>query len=377
MKLKSFVFGLCVILFSATSLNAQVRIGSDDPPDNFAILQIDGQNSGMRLYRMNNVEKAGLAVNGDSDAKGLLIYNDDTDQLEYWDGTKWVMFVAPSYTFINGLTFASNDVELGGDLIENTEIGQNGNALTLNTGTTANFTVNTDLFSANNNQVSLTNSSLLVNQDVLKVEGNNITVNADTMTVNNNVLKVGSNKVEINGGLTYPGHGAATDKILYSDTNGNAFWDVIPPTIDIIKPPVTLANNGGISTTSSSWTNATAPFTLTAGTWIVLGVVGTYTSVRTDFNNNNNSYNNHLTLVRVRSENTGNTVHYQTGSLPERKSSGGAVSTYGGSFCTPVLTGVIELSTDDTVRVQLFTNKASTTLTNTFVSPFFQFVKYK
>ncbi len=81
---------------SFIKLNAQVTIGSNTPPQNYSILEVvsdSDHTGGLRLPQLSSADKAKIDASLLADiskSKGLFIYNTDTNNIEYWDGTQWV-----------------------------------------------------------------------------------------------------------------------------------------------------------------------------------------------------------------------------------------------------------------------------------------------
>lgn len=89
------------ILLGIVSTQAQVTIGSGQPPMYFSILEVDAANTkgGLRLPQISGVERDTISVTGNTTtAPGLTIYNTTTNALEYWNGTSWVSTASPVNT---------------------------------------------------------------------------------------------------------------------------------------------------------------------------------------------------------------------------------------------------------------------------------------
>ena len=68
-----FKIKICLIfLFFCSLLSAQVTIGSENPPEKYATLQIDGKGKGLRLNRLSTSERN--ALNAESNADKRLTY---------------------------------------------------------------------------------------------------------------------------------------------------------------------------------------------------------------------------------------------------------------------------------------------------------------
>lgn len=89
MKKNSTVF-LCLtalfysFLIGAISLNAQTAIGGLTP-DPTAMLDLKGNTKGFLMPRMSGTDRDAIV----NPAKGLMIFNTDTDQINFFDGTAW------------------------------------------------------------------------------------------------------------------------------------------------------------------------------------------------------------------------------------------------------------------------------------------------
>jgi len=101
-KLSLCILPIIAIVFFALPVNAQVTIGNQAAPHSFSLLELSTQKqkSGLRLPQLTTVKRDSIASTLDftshpNDAKGLVIYNTDTQCLQYWNGTKWVSFCIP------------------------------------------------------------------------------------------------------------------------------------------------------------------------------------------------------------------------------------------------------------------------------------------
>jgi len=85
-----------IILFFYSPAKSQVTIGSQNAPQTFSVLELISKEGGLRLPQLTSDERDNLKLDALTDsiiieaAKGLVIYNTDTDCLEFWNGTKWV-----------------------------------------------------------------------------------------------------------------------------------------------------------------------------------------------------------------------------------------------------------------------------------------------
>lgn len=95
-KLSVLLLNAFLIISSLSSLMAQVTIGTNEPPQKYSVLEVVSGTSntgGLRLPQLSDADKtainADLLANPDK-SKGLLIYSTANEQVEFWDGTKWV-----------------------------------------------------------------------------------------------------------------------------------------------------------------------------------------------------------------------------------------------------------------------------------------------
>lgn len=92
-----FLFAFSLLLLSSTvSLNAQVTIGAESAPQDFSVLELISTKGGLRLPQMSTEQRNTLTEStafkavASTTARGLLIYNVDTDCTETWNGNTWV-----------------------------------------------------------------------------------------------------------------------------------------------------------------------------------------------------------------------------------------------------------------------------------------------
>lgn len=106
-------FTLLIFTFINTA-KSQVTIGSATRPEEYSLLELSTLNKpgGLRLPQIlndsvrNQLETLITSNNTDpNNAKGLVIYNMGTDNLEMWSGKKWVVFEANNtHVWINPAT---------------------------------------------------------------------------------------------------------------------------------------------------------------------------------------------------------------------------------------------------------------------------------
>jgi len=73
-------------------VQAQVTVGSNVPPAEFSLLQVDAANKkgGVRLPQLTTTQRDALSVSGNTAAPGLTIYNSTTGTIQFWNGVSWV-----------------------------------------------------------------------------------------------------------------------------------------------------------------------------------------------------------------------------------------------------------------------------------------------
>ena len=360
MRLKLGLLSLSLI--AATAMQAQVAIGTDAPPEQFAALQIDGVNQGLRLSTLTTTERNSLAVAGNSAAKGLMIYNTTTSAIEFYDGTRWQSLSNNISAVINGIhRDPAAGIELGGALTENTVITQGTFAM--------NFPTNGGTFSVNNDVLAITNSNVSINADSFVVKNgsndafkikrngtsNKITTDG-VLNVNNNALNVTGSKTTINGTLTYVDGSQGAGKVLTSNANGVASWKVLQPAtstknfvISITEgnPNSSPGSSNLLSTTERSITN---DLFLEPGKWIIAGTLYTYVLNRTTTG---------APVIEIKlATGSSNTALYTTGNVPELKAA--ANNRSGGSFAAIPINCLLEVPAGGlTVRIRASTTQST------------------
>lgn len=95
---KSVLSVLILFTVGVYFVQAQVTVGSNKEPESFSLLEIDSSNKGLRHPQMSTSDRNTLtqnfitAVNKENEARGLVIYNTDTNCLEYYKNKEegWV-----------------------------------------------------------------------------------------------------------------------------------------------------------------------------------------------------------------------------------------------------------------------------------------------
>ena len=82
-----------LVFFAPIGANAQVTIGSNNPPSPWSLLDLDNpadtdRHRALHLPRLDNDAREALTPN--ADAQGLMIFNTDTRCLEFWNSTEWI-----------------------------------------------------------------------------------------------------------------------------------------------------------------------------------------------------------------------------------------------------------------------------------------------
>lgn len=354
-------------------VRAQVTIGSATPPAEFAALQIDGKEQGLRLSRLTTGERDALnASSNATKAKGLVIYNTDTKTIEFYDGAGWRSLSKP-LEFENGINRnASGDVELGGDLTEATTISQGVNPMNFTTsgGT---FSVNTNVFSVNNTNVIANVDNFLVKNstgtsDVFKITNtagsNTIDANVSTsgLDVNSGALNITGTKTTIGGDFVYKDGTQGVGKVLMSNAGGEASWRKLTPSTEYKNFSISVSegdpNGTGASLNTSTFNAITGNVTLTSGKWLVTGMLYTYTREAT------NASNVYLIKMRLYDSTNGKSL-YTTADLPESKGriASGPIYT-GGAFSAIPMTCFVEVPSGESwnVRIEAMTPRSATYL---------------
>ena len=95
-----FILTLASLLAGIWCVNAQVVIGSNDEPQQFAVLELISKgNSGLRLPQLTTSQRdimtatAQFAAVETTTARGLLIFNMSKNCVEFWNGSKWIEFI--------------------------------------------------------------------------------------------------------------------------------------------------------------------------------------------------------------------------------------------------------------------------------------------
>ena len=358
-------------------------MGSNNPPEDFVILQLDGKSQGLRLSRLDTSQRDQLTntldAAGKLTARGLMIFNTVTGAIEFFDGSDWKgLSQAPS--FGNGIRrdTGTGNVELGGELRENTIISQGQYPMNFTTNGGV-FSVNSNAFTVNNTNVASTDVDFTVNdgtKDVFEITrtptGNQIdaTVGTSGLSVNNGALSVADGVVTIagtGGTFNYKNGTLANGNILYSDANGTAGWGALTASTEIKPFNITRnqtaqTSNGAsqntdyINSSSLVWTGITSDLPLTKGKWLLAGMCYTYT-----YNSATTGTNNAFIWIRITQKNGSvYTPLFTTASLPELKSASTAAN--GGAYSATQIMYILDVPSDASYRVEATTKVSNTHL---------------
>lgn len=257
-----------ISLLNINTLHAQVTIGANTEPEEFSILQLEnvaGAEKGFRLPRLSQAQCQTLksAVTGKQPANGLVVYNTDTNTIQYWNGTDWIPIDYKNIEIVaeNGVKFRNSanpygGIELGGDL-NNTA------------GTTVSMGTNSLSFPV---PVSNPGSTFTISS-------------ANDFIVTNEKIGIGTSspnvKLEVNsateGALRISGSGEAPDYLLTSDANGNATWQPLKPLSSIVMG--NIYNNYSFNKSQGQDDPRISDnMTLGKGKWLIMGK---FTATRT------------------------------------------------------------------------------------------------
>jgi hypothetical protein len=85
------ILSAVAFLFFGNELQAQEVIGEVKTPEPYSLLELSTVNrkGGLRLPPLTTAQRNALNTSGQNLAKGLVIYNIETNCIDYWNGTKW------------------------------------------------------------------------------------------------------------------------------------------------------------------------------------------------------------------------------------------------------------------------------------------------
>ncbi|MFV0537193.1 MAG: hypothetical protein ACK5M3_07455 [Dysgonomonas sp.] len=275
--MKKYILFITSAMLLVSTLQAQVTVGSENKPASFSVLQLDGVLGGLRLSHVSENNRDVIDVSSPL-AKGLMIYNTDTDWVDYWDGTKWSP-VSEALVVRNGLRFDNAKVKLGGSLMKNTTVNLNGKGLNF-VAATSTFRVNTDVFQIKGNNITLQPTKFSVNTSVFSVTGNSIALlpyntGAGKLIMNTGAekLTVDNRNVALDGKLTYVDGKESNGQVLVASATGDGYWAKLRPNTSVAAGTITSSSTtitGSSAPASPTIVNITSStLDLTPGKWII------------------------------------------------------------------------------------------------------------
>lgn len=288
--MKKYILFITSAMLFVNTLQAQITVGSEDKPASFSVLQLDGILGGLRLPHVSENNRDAINVSSPL-AKGLMIYNTDTDWVDYWDGTKWFP-VSEALIVRNGLRFDNGKVKLGGSLIKNTTINLNGKGLNF-VAATSTFRVNTDVFQIKGNNITLQPSQFSVNTNVFSVTDNSIAMlpystGAGKLIMNTSTekLTVDNKNVTLEGKMTYVDGKQSNGQVLVASATGDGYWAKLRPNTTVAVGTITSSPTtitGSSAPSSPTIVNITSStLDLTPGKWIIFVNYATTATTYTD-----------------------------------------------------------------------------------------------
>lgn len=248
-----------LFLSSCLCVNAQVTMGSGADPADYAILQIDGTEGGLRLPKLNSEAREQLTAafreNIDEVREGMVIYYTDKNEVQFWNGENWIsMLTAKELTnSINGIVGTDN-FKLGGELSELTTIIQPNNSYLY--------------FDVTSGMISVGNNALVVDSVGVSIGTKPTNAAFDVKSIEEGGLKILTPELKDIEFEVGPGEKDIKDTyVLTSDAQGNVSWQsmlAVPTTFD--GQWVSGIENISINSTSSL---KLATVELTKGTWLI------------------------------------------------------------------------------------------------------------
>lgn len=286
---------LLSMILSGMSIRAQVTVGSTNAPASFSILQLDGAIGGFRMPQVSESDRDNKIDVSSDLARGLMVFNTDTKQVDYWDGTSWA-HVPEALIVRNGLWLDGNVLKLGKKLMKDTEINMNGKFLNFTGSSTSTFRVNTNVFQVKDKDITITPTKLTIRGDVFSIEGNAISMKplaAGTLNLvggsgSDKKLIVDGNNVSINSRIVYKDGKQATGHVLVAEESGDAYWAKLRPNTTVGVGGINSSTLQISATTGSIVeTNITSQnLDLPAGKWLIFANYSTTSTGTTDQNRN-------------------------------------------------------------------------------------------
>ncbi|MEM6810917.1 MAG: tail fiber domain-containing protein [Pseudomonadota bacterium] len=166
-------------------------------PDASAILDITSTTAGLLPPRMTTLDRD--AINGSTFADGLMIFNEDTDNMEFWDGTTWISMdstTGGSVSELDDLTDAATDYVTDFDMSIGLNAGTAGSPGIRNLAIGQNALNSQDLVCAGASDCDV---NLAIGYDALT----NLTTGDQNLAIGNEALlnaTIGSENLAIGGG---------------------------------------------------------------------------------------------------------------------------------------------------------------------------------
>lgn len=242
MNLKIYLLILCLTILSVRHTSAQVTVGSNTPPKDYTILQIDGI-GGLKLPSLTLPERIALEATLDADASGLVIYFENEKCMQFWNGSQWISmkYLRNLDDSTDGIT--GNEVyKLGGNLTTDITINQKNNSLF--------FDATTGTFSVSNNAFVITDDAIGIGK-----------VPTDA------ILDI---KADVAGtGFRYNPASGQAGHVLTSDRSGYGTWQSLAP--NPVLATGTMRNEIISNNTSEVPVQISDPLPLTKGIWLIIG----------------------------------------------------------------------------------------------------------
>lgn len=364
------ILSITLLLLMVNNISAQVTVGSTNPPAEFSVLQLDGKQGALRLPQLTTANILNLNVSPfDNLAKGLLIYNASTNQIECWNGTDWKL--TTDITVGNGLTFKEGKIWLGGALNRKTTINLNNYTLSFLTGSNK-FNIYNGVLSVTDKNVLFNTPDFSVGASLFSVLNNGVAVNSNgtgKLTVNatkESSLTVEGNHVTIEGALDYYEDGVkpAGNQVLVSDYIGIGHWAALRPTAQVKKGTLLAAKNikTGSNNNLETADITDSPLVLTPGKWLIFINYATKSNLSYTSGNRDNSARYIWTqLYYTDSQTTTPTIKSVIGTNTSLKETG--------FFAYPNMVYLVDIRETTTYYVYCSTMNRSTSLDST-IAPF-------
>lgn len=275
--MKNNILTLLFLLLSG-HVFGQVTINSGDAPESFSTVQIEGVDKGLRLPRISATDMAGLeaTLKLDTEAVGLVVYNETADRIEFWDGSAWIVLSSDVSIAANGINGTTAPiVELGGTMTEaSTLIDQKTFDLnfTHTDSSTGEFNINNSKIK--DGAVDLNATNVNVNSGAMAVSGANISMNTEKLTVVANVNSSDADvftmdtRTTITDTFRYTHSSLEEGHLLTSDASGNAKWEGLRPFGTIVRGEL----DDNVPFPLSSLSNkviSKEPLLLSPGKWMI------------------------------------------------------------------------------------------------------------